>query len=407
MRPVEEQVQILMQGTEYGDIETKKNMEDELRARLTKAVADGRPLRVYCGFDPTATDLHLGHTVPLFKLRQFQDLGHDVTFLIGSFTATIGDPSDKDKLRPTLNLEKTIKNAKTYTDQAFRVLDKAKTTIQYNHTWLGELSFSEVIALSSNFTVQQFLSRDNFRKRYDAGQPVYLHEFFYALMQGYDAVALETDVQVGGTDQLFNIVTAGRKLQTAHGQEPQIAVINAILPGTDGVIKMSKSLGNHIPIYTTAEDMYGKVMSVPDEAMPLFFELVSRYEPPQVEKALSDLKTGARHPKEIKMELARAIVRTFYGDEGAEAGEAHFKQVHEQGELPDDMPAFSLQTPTLLVDILAETKLAKSKGEARRLIKQGGVRLDGDKVSDLALELQPTGEQIVQVGKRRFLRITV
>ena len=405
MRPVEEQVQILMQGTEYGDDELKRTMAAELRERLTTAVAENRPLKVYLGIDPSSSDLHLGHTVPLFKLRQFQDLGHDVTFLIGSFTGTIGDPSDKDKLRPQLSLEKTLENAATFATQAFRVLDKSATKIQYNHTWLSELSFKDVIELSSNFTVQQFLTRDNFRKRFDDNQPIYLHEFFYALMQGYDAVALETDVQVGGTDQLFNIVTAGRKLQAAHNMKPQVAIINGILPGTDGIIRMSKSLGNHIPIATTAEDMYGKVMSVPDMAMPDFFRLVSRYEPSEIESILRDLSSGRRHPMDVKMELARAIVSTFYGKEGAAAGEAHFKQVFRQGELPDDMPVFELGETALLVDIIFGAGLARSKGEVRRLIKQGGIKLEGDKVEDTFLEISPNGEQIVQIGKRRFLRI--
>ncbi len=404
MRPVDEQVAILMQGTTYGDDETRRHMERELRARLKKAVAENKPLRVYCGFDPTATDLHLGHTVPLFKLRQFQELGHNVTFLIGTFTSTIGDPSDKDKTRPVLTLEQTLENAATFAEQAFRVLDRDKTTIRYNHEWLAELSFKDVIELAGNFTVQQFLARENFRKRYEGGQPIYLHEFFYALMQGYDAVALETDVQVGGSDQLFNILTAGRKLQEFAGQQPQIAIINDILPGTDGVVKMSKSLGNHIPISTTAEDMYGKVMSLPDVAMPLFFKLVSRYEPDDVERTLTELAAG-KHPRDVKMELARAIVRTFYGDAGAAQAEAHFVTLFQKGDMPDEMPAFTLSAAQPLVDILLAAGLVKSKGEARRLIKQGGVKLDGAKVSDPWLEVSPSGEQIAQVGKRRFLKI--
>ena len=263
----------------------------------------------------------------------------------------------------------------------FRVLHRDKTTIRYNHEWLAELSFKDVIELASNFTVQQFLGRENFRNRYDQGQPIYLHEFFYALMQGYDAVSLETDVQVGGSDQLFNIITAGRKLQDAFGQQPQIAIINDILPGTDGVVKMSKSLGNHIPISTSAEDMYGKVMSLPDVAMPLFFKLVSRYEPDEVERVLAELDAG-KHPRDVKMELARAIVHTFYGDDGAKAAETHFVNLFQKREMPDEMPAFTLASTQPLVDILLESGLVKSKGEARRLIKQGSVKLNGEKVTD-------------------------
>lgn len=405
MRPIEEQVAIIMQGTAYGDDETKRNMETELRQRLTAAAAAGRPLRVYCGFDPTTSDLHLGHTVPLFKLRQFQDLGHDVTFLIGSFTSTIGDPSDKDKLRPQLALETTLANAATYAEQSFIVLDRAKTTVRYNHSWLSELSFSDVISLASNFTVQQFLTRENFKLRLEKGEPIYLHEFFYALMQGYDAVALETDVQVGGSDQLFNIVTAGRKLQTAHDQPPQVAVILDILPGTDGELKMSKSTGNHIPIKATPEDMYGKVMSLPDHVMPMFFKLVTPYEPPQVQAVVAALENGTRHPRDVKMELARAIVGYFHGADAAQAAEAHFIQVFQRRELPDEMPAFPLAAPASLVDVIYDAGIVPSKGEIRRLIKQGGVRLDGEKVADVHLELQCKPEQIVQVGKRHFLRV--
>ncbi len=405
MRPVEEQVAIIMQGTAYGDESVKAHMTEELRQRLQEALDDGRTLRVYCGFDPTTSDLHLGHTVPLFKLRQFQDLGHDVIFLIGSFTSTIGDPSDQDRLRPQLDLETTLANAATYADQAWAVLDRSRTSIRFNHTWLSELSFSDVIRLASHFTVQQFLARDNFRQRLESGEAIYLHEFFYALMQGYDAVAMNTDVQVGGTDQLFNVVTAGRKLQSVHGQEPQVAVLLDILPGTDGTLKMSKSLGNHIPIRATPEDMYGKVMSLPDHVMPQFFRLVTRYEPPQVEAVVADLAAGRRHPRDVKMELARAIVGNFHGDEAAATAEAHFKQVFQRGELPDDMPAWTLTQDTPLVDAICEAGLVGSKSQARRLIQQGGVRLDGERVDDIHRVLEPGPERVVQVGKRRFLRV--
>src|SRR5574342_1067227 len=260
---LDEQVALLMQGTEYGDETLKANMARELRERL----AEGRPLRVYCGFDPTFTDLHLGHTIPMRKLRQFQDLGHDVTFLIGSYTALVGDPSDKNKARPILTEEQVLINAKTFADQAFRVLDREKTKIRYNGEWLSNLSLVDLIRLGQNFTVQQFLARENFANRLEKNEPIYLHETFYALMQGYDAVALETDVQVGGTDQLFNIIVAGRKLQEAVGQKPLVGIITGILPGTDGMQRMSKSTGIVGPLISGAGDMYGKVMSVPDFAI--------------------------------------------------------------------------------------------------------------------------------------------
>src|SRR6476659_3733223 len=279
---IEEQVELLMQGTEYGDEELKKAMTNELRQRLLDAQKEDRPLRVYCGFDPTHVDLHLGHTIPMRKLRQFQDLGHDVTFLIGSYTALVGDPSDKNKARPILTEEQVAENSRNYTEQAFRVLDAQKTKIRYNGEWLSKLSLVDLIRLGQNFTVQQFLARENFAKRFEAGEPIFLHETFYALMQGYDAVAQQTDVQVGGTDQLFNIIVAGRKLQGALGQKPLVGIITGILPGTDGALRMSKSTGNIIPIDTTPEDMYGKIMSLPDSAMAIYFKLLSRYTPAQI-----------------------------------------------------------------------------------------------------------------------------
>ena len=274
---IEEQVELLMQGTEYGDEELKKAMTNELRQRLLDAQNEKRPLRVYCGYDPTSTDLHLGHTITMRKLRQFQDLGHDVTFLIGSYTALVGDPSDKNKARPILTEEQVAHNAQTYAEQAYRVLDKGKTKIRYNGEWLSELSLVDLIRLGQNFTVQQFMARENFANRLEKGEAIYLHETFYALMQGYDAVAQRTDVQVGGTDQLFNIIVAGRKLQEALGQKPLVGIITGILPGTDGVQRMSKSTGNIVPINTGAEDMYGKLMSIPDFAMGKYMRLATRW----------------------------------------------------------------------------------------------------------------------------------
>ena len=281
---IDEQVAYLMQGTEYGDEELKQAMANELRQRLVEAQKENRPLRLYCGFDPRTSDLHIGHTVPMRKLRQFQELGHEVTFLVGNYTSLIGDPSDKDKLRPQLTAEEVSHNARTYAEQAYKVLDKEKTQIRFNAEWLSELTFADLIKLASNFTIQQFISRENFKLRWENGDAIYLHETFYALMQGYDAYVLRADVQVGGTDQLFNIVTAARKLMNFLGEKPNIGVILDILPGTDGEIKMSKSLGNHIPLLSTPEDMYGKVMSVPDKAMGKYFRLVTRGLHPKLKK---------------------------------------------------------------------------------------------------------------------------
>ncbi len=288
---IEQQVDFLMQGTEYGDEDLKRAMVSELRERLIEAEREKRPLKVYCGFDPRTSDLHLGHTVPMRKLRQFQELGHEVTFLIGNYTSLIGDPSDKDKLRPQLTQEQVALNGRTYAEQAYKVLDREKTRVRFNAEWLSEISFKELIELASNFTLQQFLTRENFRLRWEHNDPIYLHEFFYSIMQGFDAHSLQADVQLGGTDQLFNIATAARKIMTSLGDKPNIPIIMGILPGTDGEVKMSKSLGNHIPLLATPEDMYGKVMSIPDKAMGHFFRLVTRWTPEEIavlEKEMSD-----------------------------------------------------------------------------------------------------------------------
>jgi tyrosyl-tRNA synthetase len=337
---IDEQVNLLMQGTEYGDEKTKINMAAELRERLIESEREDRPLRVYCGYDPSTADLHVGHTITMRKLHQFQELGHEVTFLIGSYTSLIGDPSDKDKTRPVLTEAEVAVNARTYTEQAFKMLDPDKTRVRHNGEWLSKLSLIDLIQLGQNFTVQQFLSRENFAKRLEQNEPIFLHETFYALMQGYDAVAQETDVQVGGTDQLFNILVAGRKLQMALGQKPQVAIIMGLLPGTDGIIKMSKSLGNHIPILASPEDMYGKVMSLPDLAMPIFFKLATRYTPAQVADVEMALTQGTRHPRDVKMELAREIVSIFHGAEAATEAESHFVRVFRERKLPEDMPEF-------------------------------------------------------------------
>jgi tyrosyl-tRNA synthetase len=400
---IEEQVELLMQGTEYGDEDLKKAMATELRQRLMDAEKEGRPLRVYCGFDPTSTDLHLGHTIPMRKLRQFQDLGHEVTFLIGSYTALVGDPSDKNKARPILTQEQVAENSKTYTEQAFRVLDREKTIIRYNGEWLSELSLVDLIRLGQNFTVQQFLARENFANRLEKNEPIYLHETFYALMQGYDAVALKTDIQVGGSDQLFNIIVAGRKLQEALGQKPLVGVITGILPGTDGTQRMSKSTGNIVPINTGANDMFGKVMSIPDMAMGKYMRLVSRWTPHEIEAIEKDVASGALHPRDAKMKLAHEIVSIFYSEADAKSSEDGFVKMFQQKEVPDEMPDYQLESGQTVLDVILAAKLAPSKSEARRLIDQKGVRLDGDVLERGDAVFPHPG--VLQVGKRKFLRV--
>jgi tyrosyl-tRNA synthetase len=399
----DEQVAYLMQGTEYGDQDMQRAMSLELHARLEEAAGEGRPLRVYCGFDPRTSNLHLGHTVPMRKLRQFQELGHEVIFLVGDYTSLIGDPSDQDQLRPQLTPEEIENNARTYAEQAYKVLDRERTVIRYNHEWLSKLTLADLIKLASNFTIQQFLSRENFKLRWENGDPVFLHETFYAIMQGYDAYSLQADVQVGGTDQLFNIVTAARKLMTYLGAKPNIPIIMGILPGTDGEVKMSKSLGNHIPLLASPEDMYGKVMSIPDKAMPDFFRLVTRYTPPQIAAMLRDLDEGRQHPRDVKMLLAREIVEIYHSTQSAVKAAEHFSRVFQQGSPPEEMPVFKIANEKTVVDILFESGLVGSKSEGRRLVQQHAVRLDGNLIDDPSQTLERPG--VLQAGKRRFLRL--
>ena len=402
---ITEQVDLLMQGTEYGDQALKQAMAHELGQRLQQAKAEGRPLRVYCGFDPRTSDLHLGHTVPMRKLRQFQQLGHEVIFLIGRFTSLIGDPSDKDKLRPQLTPEETANNAESYARQAFKILEPGLTRIEYNDTWLASLDFASLIHLASNFTLQQFLTRENFRKRWEAGDPIYLHETFYALMQGFDAYNLRADVQVGGSDQLFNIVTAARKVMEFLGEQPNIGIILGILPGTDGVVKMSKSLGNHIPLNTNASDMYGKVMSIPDDAMGAFRRLVTRWSPVEIADMEHQVEAGRLHPRDAKMALAKEIVSVYYTQAEADAAEADFKRVFQEHGLPEEIEPFQLRPGQLLVEVIVDSGAAASRSEARRLVDQKGVRLDDTVLDDPNLVLQVAAPAILRVGKRRFLRL--
>lgn len=400
---IEEQVDLLMQGADYGDPTIADAMAKELEERLIESEKTGHPLRVYCGYDPTSTDLHLGHTVTMRKLRQFQELGHHVIFVIGSFTSMIGDPSDKDKLRPQLTLEKVLENGQTYADQAFRILDREKTEVVYNHEWLEKINLTELVELASNFTVQQFLARENFHKRIDKNEPIYLHEFFYAIMQGFDAHHLNADVQIGGSDQLFNIMTGARKLMTYFGQKPNIGITLGILPGTDGEVRMSKSLGNHIPLNTDAVDMYGKVMSIPDKAMPVYARLATEWTPENVREFENGLKANSLHPRDAKMRLAFGITSVFYGEKEAENAQKQFVTTFQQGNIPEQIPEYNFSDDDNLIDIMVSQEMVGSRSEARRLIDQQGVKIDGTPVEDMNVTLQDGN--ILQVGKRRFLRL--
>lgn len=401
MPTIDEQMAILMQGVEYGDDQIKEVMAAELRERL----AEGRPLRVYCGYDPTAPDLHLGHTVTMNKLRQFQDLGHEVTFLIGSITGLIGDPSDRDSARRQQTPEEVAQKAESYAEQAFKVLDRERARVRYNGDWLADLRLRDVIELASQFTVQQFLAQERLAKRHERGEPVWMHEMLYALMQGYDAVALQTDVQVGGTEQLFNLM-AGRKLQEHFGQRPQVLLTMPILVGTDGHMRMSQTTGNYIGIDEPPHEMYGKVMSLPDHVMLDFCRLVTRFGPNEIADIQAGLVNGDLHPMVAKMQLAREIVSRYHGEGAAARAEAQFRRVFQRGDLPADIPVYRPGSPQVnVVDLLVEAGLAPSKSQARRLIDQGGVRIDGEPVNDIDLTVEVEEGIIVQVGKRRFAQL--
>jgi len=400
---IDQQVAYLMLGTEYGDPETLQSMKKELRDRLIESELKGRPLRVYCGYDPRTSDLHIGHTVTMRKLRQFQELGHHVIFVIGTYTALIGDPSDKDKLRAQLTQDESRRNAESYAEQAFRILDRDKTEVRLNEEWLSKLTLKDMIHLASNFTIQQFMTRQNFRSRWENDEALYFHEFFYALMQGYDAYALDADVQVGGTDQMFNIMTAARKIMAYYDKKPNIGIILGILPGTDGEVKMSKSLGNHIPLNTTPEDMFGKVMSIPDKAMPSYARLVTRWTVEKINEFEGEIANGQLHPRDAKMELAQEITSAFFSDEQAEKARAYFINLFQKGDLPEDMPEFLIQGDVTLIDALTNSGTVTSGSEVRRLIKQNGIKVNDEKANDPYLVLLPGS--IIQVGKRRFLRL--
>ncbi len=380
-----------------------------LETELAERLAAGRRLRVKAGFDPTAPDLHLGHTVLINKLRQFQELGHEVLFLIGDFTGMIGDPTGKNTTRPPLTREQVIENARTYEHQIYKILDPEKTTLMFNSSWLGEMKASDLVMLAAKHTVARMLERDDFQKRYAANQPIAIHEFLYPLLQGYDSVAMKADVEVGGTDQKFNLLV-GRELQKAYGQATQTIITMPLLEGTDGVNKMSKSLGNYIGINESADDMFGKIMSISDTLMWRYFDLLSFESSDKIASMKRSVEEGA-NPRDIKFELAQEIVGRFHG--GSKAGNdamQNFVARFQKGETPEDMPELELTAvdgALPLPRLLKEAGLAASTSEAMRLMQQGGVRMDGERVSDAGQSI-PCGEiHVFQVGKRKFARVRV
>lgn len=440
MDAIEKQVAAYMHGSDFGDPQIKEQMTKELRQRLIEAKAEGRPLRVYCGYDVTAPDLHLGHTITMRKLRQFQDFGHDVSFVIGTFTTLIGDPSDRDEARSMAIEERVRQNAQSYAEQAFKILDRNKTSVVYNNDWLSKLTFKDVIEMASYFTVQQFLARDRIQKRLEKNDPIWLREFLYPLAQGYDAVQLKTDVQLGATEQLFNLM-ACRRLQEAYGQKPQICITFPVLVGVDGVDRMSKSRGNYIGIAEPPETIYGKTMSIPDAILIQYYTLLTNVPAEEIVQMQKDIEAKKVNPMDLKKRLAKDIVTFYYSAEAAEAAEAHFEKTVQNKEIPDEIETVELtqellnkvinksykedgyivhgrfvgqpETEEWLVSLpllLYELKLTSSKSEANRLLNQGAVSIDGKKIDftenpDLAkYGFSLKRGNIIKVGKRRYLR---
>lgn len=385
--------------------------EEELRAKIRRSLEKQQPLKVKLGVDPSAPDIHLGHIVVMRKLREFQELGHEIYFVIGDFTGMIGDPSGRSKTRRQLSREEVEANARTYHEQATLILDPDKTHVVFNSSWLSPLTFADLVTLASKFTVARMLERDDFHKRYTAGQAIGIHEFLYPLAQAYDSIAIGADVELGGTDQTFNLLV-GRDLQPHYGQEPQIALTMPLLVGTDGKEKMSKSLGNYIGVTDNPNDMYGKVMSIPDEVMGDYFELILAEPKQSVKTMMRDIETGKRHPMDVKMELARRIVAEFHGLSAANTAQDNFLRVFREDALPDDIETVELENVRAgeevgLARLIATCGLAPSSSEARRLIQSGTVRVNRERLTDPFGSVRVTDGMLIQVGKRRICRVSV
>ena len=401
MKSVEEQIALIERGTV--DLISREDLADKLsRARET-----GEPLKIKAGFDPTAPDLHLGHTVLLHKLRQFQQLGHQIYFLIGDFTGLIGDPTGKSDTRPRLTREDVERNAETYKEQVFKILDPEKTKVVFNSSWLGELSSYDMIRLASELTVARMLEREDFKQRFESGRPISIHEFLYPLIQGYDSVAMQADVELGGTDQRFNLLM-GRDLQRSHDQHPQVVLTMPLLEGLDGVNKMSKSLGNYIGITEPADDIFGKIMSISDDLMFRYYELLSDLSIEEIGRLKSDMESGSLHPKEVKVRLARELTARFHDREAADKAAQNFEQVFARHQLPEEIPECRIaveEESVWLPKLLLMAGLVSSTSDGRRLIKQNAVAIDGEKVNDVDAVIQASGKVLIKVGKRRFCQV--
>jgi len=398
---IEEQIALIKRGA------VELFSEKELVKKLKRSLETGTPLKIKAGFDPTAPDLHLGHTVLLQKLKHLQVLGHDIYFLIGDFTGLIGDPTGKSETRPPLTVDDVKRNAESYKAQVFKILDPDKTKIVFNSTWLNKLSSHDMIKLASELTVARMLERDDFKKRFETNRPISIHEFLYPLIQGYDSVALDADIEIGGTDQLFNLLM-GRELQRSRGKEPQVVLTMPLLEGLDGVNKMSKSLGNYIGVAESPNDIYGKIMSASDDLMFRYYELLSDLTTEEIANLKEEIASGSAHPKTIKMRLATEITSKYHGTEAARKAEENFEQVFKKKSLPDQIPEkiFDRQTEAIkLPNLLFQADLVSSTSDGRRMIRQNAVSIDGVKCTDPNQEIPSDGELLIKVGKRRFCRV--
>ena len=401
--PVEEQLEKIKSGAE------EIISEEELVKKLKRSRKTGKPLKVKQGFDPTAPDIHLGHTVGIRKLRDFQELGHKVVLIIGDYTGMVGDPTEKDSTRPRLSHEEVMKNAKTYEEQFFKILDKEKTEVRYNGEWFADMEFKDVMDLASRFTVARIMERDDFEKRYNEGNPISIHEFFYPLMQGYDSVAIKADVELGATEQKFNLLAA-RQVQREYGVEPQVALTMPVIEGIDGRSRMSKSTGNYIGIDESPKEMFGKVMSIPDNLTVKYFTLLTDYSVDQLEEIKNKFNDDSFNPMNLKKDLGEYLVETYHSQKDAKKARAEFEKVFSKNELPEDIIEIELseeESDVRLFKLISQYNFTSSNGEAKRLMKQGAIKVDNDTVTDLQYTFDRDSEKVVKIGKKKFVKFII
>ncbi len=399
--PINDQIDLIKRGT------NEIIPEDDLIKKLERSIADGKPLNVKLGCDPSRPDLHIGHSVVLRKLAQFQSLGHQAILIIGDFTGMIGDPSGRNVTRPALSLKETRENGQSYLEQASKILDKEKTRIVYNSDWLGKMNFEDVIKLSSKYTVARMIERDDFTKRFKSGEPISIHEFLYPLAQAMDSVAINSDVELGGTDQKFNLLV-GRDIQREYGLEPQIIITTPLIVGTDGIEKMSKSYNNYIGISESPQNIFGKTLSIPDNLIYNYFELAADISNDELKKVKLQLEDHSINPRDLKRRLAKTLVKMYHNQLAADQAEIEFDKIFIKKEVPEDIPEYHFENKIKeinILDLITEVSLAGSKGEARRLVSQGGVSIDGEKITDINSNISLTGEQVLKVGKRKFIKL--